>query len=494
MIQMFIGDEEVVCSKEFTIKEEMLSTSSTILNNCYPKSWEATKDYVNNFYYPQDYSKFRLLKNGNLIFCGIVKNTGNISLNPREPKYCSLQILDFKDFLSNGETLDFVINEKTIEEALEEVVNAISGYGFVLGNVNILNGDEVIGAYSTENKTPYDVFQYLADISGARWTTRMVNEFQVAIDFYDPTLMERADDIEYTQEYFKENNIDDLKFNYGTYDYRNKQVILSKEVYADINYTDNIYGDGYNKMFTLDANIGYMVSITVNGVSKTFITKAEKEIGFDADFYYEPGKNQIEASDTYAQGDNITVIYTPLVQGRQVIYNTDEVNRIATQIGRKGVVARYETRNDILSSDELEKVGESYIKYKGVPEIKLKIKTHDKDLFNVGQITYFDAPIENLQKDYMVKSKQTKIINVKSTMYIFYEYELTSSFNSEKAINYFDNQRAKAEGNIQTGDFITRNIDIQEEANIIFDNLSVEEITTTGTNVLNSPLNSPFLN
>ena len=40
MIKMFIGDEEVVCNKEITITEEMLSTSSTILDNCYPKSWE----------------------------------------------------------------------------------------------------------------------------------------------------------------------------------------------------------------------------------------------------------------------------------------------------------------------------------------------------------------------------------------------------------------------------------------------------------------------
>jgi hypothetical protein len=123
---MFIGNEEVVCDKEFTITEEMLSTSSTILNNCYPKGWEENHDYVNNFYYPEDYSKCRIYKDNELIFCGIVRNTGNISLNPREPKYCSLQILDFKDFLSNGETLDFVIVNKTIEEAINLIVETVS--------------------------------------------------------------------------------------------------------------------------------------------------------------------------------------------------------------------------------------------------------------------------------------------------------------------------------------------------------------------------------
>lgn len=491
MIQMFIGNEEVVCDKNFTISEAMLSTSSTILNNCYPKSWEATKDYVNNFYYPEDYSKFRLLKDGNLIFCGIVRNTGNISLNPREPKYCSLQILDFKDFLSNGETLDYVINEKTIEEAIEQVVNSISEYGFVLGNVDILNGDDVIGAYSTENKTPYDVFQYLADISQSRWTTRMVDEYTVAIDFYDPTLMPRADDIEYTKEYFEENNIDDITFSYGTYDYRNKQVMLSDEVYADIDYTEEIFGDGYNTIFNLTSNIGSITSINVNGVPQTFITQAEKALGFEADFYYESGKDQLESNSTIATGNEITVVYTPLVQGRQVIYNTDEVDRVANNTGRKGVIARYENRNDVLSSDELEKVGQSYIKYKGVPEIKLNIKTHDSDLFNVGEIVYFDAPIDELKTDYMIKTKKIDVISVKSVMYVFYEYELTSSFNSETSINYFDNQRAKAKGNIQSGDFISRNIDIRDTTNIIFGNDTYTEVEVG--NVLDSTLNSPFV-
>lgn len=36
-LKMLINNEEVVCNKEFTITEEILTTSSTILNNCYPK-------------------------------------------------------------------------------------------------------------------------------------------------------------------------------------------------------------------------------------------------------------------------------------------------------------------------------------------------------------------------------------------------------------------------------------------------------------------------
>ena len=176
MIKMYIDNEEVVCSNKLEIKEDMLSTSSTILNNCYPKSWEENHDYINNFYYPKDYSQCLIYHDDILIFSGVVKNTGKISLNPREPKFCSLEILDYKTFLSEGILLDFVINEKTILEAITEVVNAISNYGFVLGDVEIYGANDIIGAYNTQNKSAYDVFQYLADISGSRWFTRTIDE------------------------------------------------------------------------------------------------------------------------------------------------------------------------------------------------------------------------------------------------------------------------------------------------------------------------------
>lgn len=498
MIQMFINDEEVVSNKEFTITEEMLATSSTILNNCYPKSWENDQNYTNKFYYPKDYSKCKILKDGKLIFCGVVKNSGNISLNPRYPHFCSLQILDFKTFLSEGETLDFVINNKTIIEAIEMIIDSVKDYGFVLGNINIVNGDDIIGAYSTLEKTAYDVFQYLADVSNSRWFTRTIDENTIAVDFYDPTLMQRGDNIEYNTQYFEDNNIQDISFNYGSRDYRNKQVMLSDEVYADIDYTQNFYSDGFSRTYNTSNNIGVLKKILYDGINEvSFATNEEKELGIDADYYYTVGSNTIEQNENNSvpiAGRQIMVIYTPLVKGRQVIYNSDEVNRINEQIGRKGVIARYENRNDVLSSEELNKVGQSYIRYKGSAEINLKVVTKDKDLYNIGQIIYFEAPINDLAQDYMIKKKDTKIIATGSDFNVWYTYELSSSFNSERAINYFDNQRNKSTGNISSGEFITRNIDIENTANIIFKNLTTTELTVEGDNILNCALDSPFNN
>ena len=491
-MKVLINNEEVLCDKDFTIEQEMLNTPSVILNNVYPKSWEDTRDYVSNFYYPEDYSKCLIYDdNDNLLFAGVVENTGNISLNPREPHYCSLQILDFKTFLSEGETLDFVIANKTITQAIEQVISAVADYGFVVGNINILNPTETIGAYSTKDKTAYDVFQYIADITQSRWTTRMIDDTEVAIDFYDPSLMPQGEEIEYTTEWFEDNDIHDMTFSYASRDYRNKQIMTSDEVYGGAIQKETIVANGYQTQFATSEKIGSINTIKINGVSYTFTTKENKDLGVTADFYYAPGDTYFESNDLQSAGTIIVIEYTPIVVGRQIIINSSEVSRISNSTGRKGTISRYENRNDATTSYELQQIGKSYIKYKGSPEITLTIETGN-NIWNVGEVVNFTAPLDELSTSYMVKKKIVKYIA--TIDYIFYTFELTSSFNSETEINYFDNQRAKTFGNIGAGEYIARNIDIENSANVIFYNTSLEDVEVTGDNVLDSILDSPFNN
>ena len=429
------------------------------------------------------------------IFNGIVKNTADISLNPREPKYCSLEVLDYKTLLSEGDTLDFVITNKTILEAIEMVVNSISSYGFELGEVNILNGNDVIGTYSTDNKTAYDVLQYLADISGAKWNCRRKDDSSMYIDFYDPNLLPKGKQIEYTSEWACQNNLVDLTFNYGTRDYRNKQVIISNEVYADIDYNESKIADSYNRDFILNNPIASIKEITINGEQVSVATDTEKDIGVYADFYYKIGSNILSSNSSnppYTFGNVIDITYVPIIKGREVVSNEDEINRLNNQLEVNGTIARYESRNDETDTNKLLAIGETYLKYKGEAEVILTLKTLNNDLYEVGQRVYFNAPMQELAKEYMVKVKEINIIATDEQK-VFYTYELSSSFNSEKAINWFDNQRSKTEGNIKEGEYISRNIDISSIANIIWDNLQVAEITApTGDNVLDFTLDAPI--
>lgn len=473
-MRILINNEEVLCSSTLEITEQMLSTSSTILKNCYPATWELTKDYTSNYYFPEDYSKVEIYQDENLIFCGVVKKTGNIDLNPRHPHFCDLQVIDFKTFLSEGETLDFVIANKTVTEAIQQVIDAVSDYGFVLGNIQILEPNEMIGAYSTQEKTAYDVFQYLADITQSRWSTRVIDENTVAVDFYDPTLMPEANQIDSTEEYYEDNNIVDITYNYSANDYRNKQVMTSESVYSNITQLQTFVADGVNNEFVTEYPIGIIESAILNGTYLDVATTGEREMGITADLYYTPKENVITLEETPASSSVLIINYRAFVNGRTVVYNSEEIARINANTDRKGVIARYENRNDAITTEELTKVGKSYLKYKGKSEITLTIKTQGTDLFDVGQRVTYNAPLEELSQEYMVKSKKTTMYIVANE--VFYEYTLSSSFNSEDAINYFDNQRFKILGNIADGETITRNIDVLNDAMIIFDNLTINEV------------------
>jgi hypothetical protein len=94
----------------------------------------------------------------------------------------------------------------------------------------------------------------------------------------------------------------------------------------------------------------------------------------------------------------------------------------------------------------------------------------------------------------MVKKKTIKYVVTGTQKVLFYTFEMSSSFNSETEINYFDNQRAKNFGNIGSGEYIARQYDIESSSNIIFYDTEFTEVTTTGDNVLDSILDSPFNN
>ena len=497
MIKMYLNNTEILAGNDFTIKEPLLSTPSVILNNVMPKTWDSSKDYTSNYYYPLDYS---ILTIGEYVggvltttyFTGLVKNTGNISLNPRYPKYTNIQALGFKTYLSEGDTLDFVIYNKTILEALQMVIDSVADYGFQLGNYSIPN-NSIIGAYSTLNKTPYDVIQYLADISQSKWWTRS-DGTTTYIDFYNVNDLPVGDDIEYTTTYFENNNIIDMTWNYGTRDYRNKQIMLSSQVYGGEDYIENIYASGFTNIFNTTTNIGEIKTITTNGVTSSFCTQMEKEAGQNADYYYTPGTTEIESDSFLSSSTTIQITYTPLVEGREIVINSGETQRIESQTNLKGVISRYENRNDATTSDELLNIGESYLEFKGSPEIILNIETQNNKLCELGYVYTFNAPLPELRQTYICKEVSTRIVTTGSQIDIFYTFKLSSSYNSEEAINYFDNQRNKTKGNLKDGQYITRNVDIENVANIVWQEPEFEAMTTPGDNILENGLEMPLNN
>lgn len=496
-MKIVISDKEVICSQDINIEKKILSPSSVILNNCYPKEWENDKDYVSRFYFPKDFSRCYIEDDDNsILFDGVIKNSGNISIRPTEPKYCTLQVIDYKLLLSECGTLDFVIENTTVTEAISEVINSISSYGFDVGVIAIDN-DTIIRAYSTVDKTPYDMLQYFAEITNSIWFTRHDNE-RIKIDYYSYDNLPQKEDIRYDTEYFNEKEIIDMYYSYNTYDYRNRQTILSGLVYSDDEYAEELTSDGFSTIYTLEQTVGTIISVKVENTEKTVGTLSDKKLGIYCDFYYESGTNELEANTSYISGTSIYVVYLPMVQGREVVSNEAEIQRIQNQIHKTGVISRYETRNDVTSSDELKLIAETYLKYKGKAEILLTVVSK-QNIYEIGDTVFFninESELSNLRQKYLVKAKKIQITHFGTSSqdeFITYTYTLSSSFNSESAINYFDNQRRKADSNIKEGEFVTRYIDNNVTGNIIFNEPTFTEISIEYDNVLDFMLDAPLV-
>lgn len=588
-MKIYIDNEEVLCNSKMIIKEQTKNTSSVILNNVYPKSWETTKDYVSNFYMPKDYAHCKIIdekitsktdydltnniyelenriigwnsdntkliikysagskitainlipnkkykinitnnltysihlretdktdinseistidetiavgtsdieitptkkillfnktnatinsitteSDDNLIFSGIVKNSGNIELNPRYPHYSTLQILDYKAFLSEGDTLNYVLESQSISGAIKRIIRNLDG--FMVGEIN-LDSDDIIAAYNCGDKTAFDVLEYLAEITNSIWFTKAITEDLVLINFYSEGNLPQKDKIKYTTQYFETNNITNIKYSYSAKDYRNKQVIISDKASSGTTQVEYITYNGNNlqTIYPIDK----IVSITSGNSNYSVLPLTAKQTGSYATFYYTYDSNQIDVNRSFETQKIFRVEYYSVVTTRQAVYNDNEINRIAESTKRNGTIARYEKRTDTTDNDALFKIAQSYLNYKGTPEITLTITTYNNDILNISDKVFFEGPLEDLTTNYLVIEKQTEMVTTGNQQELFYTYRLSSSFNDETAINFFDNQRRKQGGNIEEGEYITRYIDLPSETNIIFYDLSLEDI------------------
>ena len=594
-MKIYIDDEEVLCASNLVIKEQLKNTSSVILNNVYPKTWETDKDYT-KFYMPEEYSQctikedipstseydlldnlytiekrsiafaesqinywegyniqflrvvpgktykitidklasagWRLYEGDNtnihttldilftvttgihdytvtptkryliyvsktptetvmsmtsakvqvedILFSGYIKNSGNINLNPRYPHYATLQALDYKGLLSEGDMLNYVIENETVLEIIRNLIKDKNG--FYLGEFKASN--DLINLYNCNNKTVYDVLDYLAEITGSIWYTKTIDPDITLIYFTSIENIVQKDNIEYTQSYFEENKVVDLKYSYNSKDYRNKQSIVNENAISQVAQTEYItyIGEDINTLYP----IGKINYIRIGEINRSVATMVAKNNGTYAAFYYEPESTKIEVNMAVSGNVVIQVSYYPILTSRQVAYNQTEIERISNSTKRDGIISRYEKRTDTNNNEELNQIAQSYLEYKGVPQIILDFKTQ-VDILEIGDKVYFNGPLDSLKTDYLVTEKTVDMTVTGNQQVIFYSYRLSSSFNDENAINYFDNQRRKTDKPLKEGEYISRYIDIPSNTNIVFYDLQVIEISQP-TNALDSEL------
>ena len=235
--------------------------------------------------------------------------------------------------MSEGDLLNYVMPSMSISDVLKYLVKDLNG--FYLGQIEIDN-DDTIATYNCNNKTPHDVLEYIAEVSGAIWFTRVLDDKVVSINLISPGQLETETTIEYTEEYFIENNIVDISYSYNAQDYRNKQIITNDEATSDVEHTEVVLYEGGN--ITTEYLVAKLVSVKNGWIPYTV---ANKLSGENAHFIYDYGSDIVEVNSVNT-GYLFTLTYYPIINLRQVAYNQDEIERITDVMS--GVISRYEKR------------------------------------------------------------------------------------------------------------------------------------------------------
>jgi hypothetical protein len=279
-------------------------------------------------------------------------------------------------------------------------------------------------------------------------------------------------DIDYGQEFFEEFNIVNMDYSFNTSDYRNKQNIVADNIKGSNILFESVWLDGKSTEFYLSQPVAGVKFAEINDENIKVISQEFKDKGEDYDCYYTQGSNVINLKNANKKGDYLRILYYPDISLKISITEDDEVKRVKDNTGTAGIISRYEKRSDVLLAEEMNKIAQSYLKYKGRGDYTVTIQTYNKELAHLGDkvnLTTNDN-LKFLEDEYYVKSITTSYTtnNADNKAYIFRTYTLVNNFNFEYATNYFDNQRAKLIGNIQDGQYINRDIDIIDEVLIQF--------------------------
>lgn len=129
--------------------------------------------------------------------------------------------------------------------------------------------------------------------------------------------------------------------------YRNEQIIRGGVTVTDTAITKTFHGDGATQQFTLDLDVDAVVSITVNGVSKTFGVRG---VDTGKDWYYQRGDKVIsqDASGTkLTASDTLVVSYFGQFPLRVALLDTVRVSERQAVEGGSGLYTAIEDFEDI---------------------------------------------------------------------------------------------------------------------------------------------------
>ena len=464
--RLFINDEEYLFDDKVSFEFHPTNFSSITFNGVIKKS---IINKLNEVFINREFTfvEIREADGITVLWVGLVNDTGRLSLLPNSLKTFSIKVSDFRKWLSLTKPITTIYINKTPYEILSDLIQKLREPRIQLGSINFdQTSDFTIKAYSTENKTLYQVFKDVMERQTNSVLYFTLNDGVLFINYksksqfnvVNPLVLDLKDQV-----FLANFQILDVEYENDTTDYYNYLTYSSDNVISKVFKTETDLLVNEKTVLLWETPI-----IVVNDLAYTFITDGKTGVkrqpiiinkdeyikGQFYDFLYSPKQNSLEVNNPN-DVDRLTISYyvkTPLSLEAK---NVQEILNISKLSKTNGIVFKQEKFNDISNPDDLLSAVQNDLSKYSKPKKLLTVTARQLiwDLLDTVHVINASTLIDGF---YVVKSLSGSVQSLGSDLFYELTYNLQESRNLNTLVNKYDNQSYRDNPVIKDKQIITQ--------------------------------------
>lgn len=512
-IRLFINKVEMDFSTDFTFYQHPINFSSMTFNDVIPKDKNKYPDFLKIDSYTEDFSIAEVYSGNKLIFFGIVNSSGRLDLFKSTPKTKTIEISDFRKWLSLKKPVEKIFLNKSPEDIVIAIIEGMEESKIKIGNLSFSNNDN-IKAYSSESKTPYQVLkETIAAQTNSLLYFKIEDDGSISINYKSnddiknnvSEITLNLDDVDSLKKY----KITEITMESNIDNYTNYVKFDSENIISNIATNENFLIEGQetflllNKIGAVNNNIKECYILRKNGtkIKLVILTEDLAKTGKYYDVKYKVDSNEISVNSKYLNQENqLFFSYFQKKRTALELKNESQINLIASLSTTKGDVYHYEKYNDISSYNDLLKQAKNTLDYNSSLK-KIITITSDYPIWEVADAVNVISKDEKVNGIYLVHSvngsiKASSLKNSENNNFWLgnYTYSLQNTNNVDTYMNQFDNQSFRDNSVYDENSIVITAETLNIEANIIF-NYEIQTEEKNQNNLgLEQPLKTIFVN
>jgi len=389
-----------------------------------------------------------------------------ISWNVEVTDYTYLLINKFAQKAYQAQTLKAIVQDLI-------ATNIDSGYALTTNNVQT---GPVITTVAFNHISVRQCFEKLAKLTGYSWWV----DYNKDIHFVDTTSTDIAPE-KFTDA--NPGNHESVAIVIDVSQMRNS-VVVQGGTQESANYTQNILGDAHAKEWVLLYPVKNMISVSLNGVSKSYGVDPTDDEGSNY-FMYNPSRGALRASSgspTPGASDVITVVYTYEIDVIAIMSSAPSIIAMKAIEGGDGVHASSIIDSTILSKDEARARAQQELANFANPIVSGTIVTRTGLLqagsyFKIGQALTVNMPAWGILQDTPFVIQKLETTMDESGSAIEYTYTITFGGRLLSVVDFL-NSIAAPEDTLATDDQVSKIFSVPEV-------VTIAEVITKNNNVRN---------